>query len=594
MFGEAGTQLGKAQMALIRIFMIWPLKAVAPAAFLFWGRELCMTLRSSPGVRPRAPPSTALQLLGAVGRWGSWQLLRLWLSLEVGFCMFYHWKRRQLEKQQANPPVLAVGQPHKMLLRIIGSINDIQAGGRLADSSPLMSPRLLTPHITPQSSAQDLQGFLQPRRVESSVEELLREWNTMNQSAHELYAPAAYTQHDREIVAQMLDEAEMVAMKRAEVSGWFLQRSGPRGARWPAARVHEIRRGNLEEWLAWAFFHCDPVDVPKDRRSELECLLEEGTKWLEADIPEGYNPEMQAMRLTMDPIPSEHRPLVSYVVTALLLPAITEHHLVNLGFRQYRSGTLRYWHRPGSAGSSTGAGNTAPPMVFCHGIGVNLLPYVPLLKEFMDNASSRTIFLVSLPHISMRIKEDVPSSAEMVACLSDMLASWDVPSAHFVGHSFGSLLLAWVARRAPHIMRCATFIDPVCFLLIKPDVCYNFMYREAETPTQLLLSWFVSKELYIAQSLSRNFFWYQNILWPEQLTMPSLVVLSGCDSIVPAHSVRRYLVAYKQQHPLDFLRVLWFPDLGHGEINFGPVGLAACHRLVKEMLKLEREALKQT
>jgi len=132
-----------------------------------------------------------------------------------------------------------------------------------------------------------------------------------------------------------------------------------------------------------------------------------------------------------------------------------------------------------------------------------------------------------------------------------------------------------------------TFIDPVCFLLIKPDVCFNFMYREPADPTQLLINYFLAKELYIAHSLSRNFFWEQNLLWPEELQGPTLVVLCGRDSIVPAHSVRRYLTTYKQQCNLSSLRVLWFPDLGHGEINFGPIGEAACTRIVSEMLQLE-------
>ena len=162
----------------------------------------------------------------------------------------------------------------------------------------------------------------------------------------------------------------------------------------------------------------------------------------------------------------------------------------------------------------------------------------------------------------MRIKDDVPSSAEMVACLRDMLASWGKPVAHFVGHSFGSLLVAWMVLREPSMVSMATFMDPVCFLLIKPDVCFNFMYREPETPTQLLIHYFVSRELYIAHSLSRNFFWNQNLLWPEDLLCPALVVLSGQDSIVPAHSVRRYLAAFKRRRESK-LRTLWFIGMVH-------------------------------
>jgi len=122
-----------------------------------------------------------------------------------------------------------------------------------------------------------------------------------------------------------------------------------------------------------------------------------------------------------------------------------------------------------------------------------------------------------------------------------------------------------MVRRAPHLVNMVTFIDPVCFLIIKPDVCYNFIYKKPSTVSQMLSTFFVARELFIAYSLSRNFFWFMNLLWPEDLTMPSLVALSGKDAIVPAHSVRRYLAVYKRRHGLDSLKVLWFPGHSHGE-----------------------------
>lgn len=177
--------------------------------------------------------------------------------------------------------------------------------------------------------------------------------------------------------------------------------------------------------------------------------------------------------------------------------------------------------------------------------------------------------------------------AETVACISDMLDSWDVAAAHFAGHSFGSVVLSWMVRRAPSRVLALTFIDPVCFMLAKPDVAYNFMYKKPESPTQLLLHYFVSKEMYIAHSLARNFFWHQCILWPEQIGVPALVVLSGRDSIVPTHSVRRYLAAHIQKEPKSDIQVLYFPKLGHGEINFGPRGAEATGRILNSMWSME-------
>lgn len=578
MWADEGTISCNVQMAMVRLFMIWPLKAVTPVAYLYWAWRLIRTLSGKSSKRVR--PDGAMALLRAAAVWGLQELLSLMLGLEVLFFCYYCYKRAMLQ-EPALPPRMAAGKSMDVLRRVFQATLDIQASGRMLEGS--RSHEMLATHLSPEASVQDFQEALLPKRNESNVEQLLREWDSLKRVTSQNLAPAVMLgEKERAAMENAMDDAELLALKHAEISGWFFDRRT--GCRWPAANVAEIHRGNLAEWMAWAFFHCTPDEVPAQRRHELMQLVDEGAKWAGVEFPTGYNPHVQAMRLTMDPIPSEHRPLVYYIVTALAMPIVNNYNLENLGFRRHRSGTLWYWLRRGRGRSAQ------PPIVFCHGVGVNLLPYVHFISELLRQMpKGKDIFLVSLPHISMRIKEDVPSSAEMVACLRDMLLSWDHTSAHFVGHSFGSIVVAWMCRNAQETVAVATFLDPVCFLLIKPDVCYNFMYRQPETATQLLMHYFVARELYIAHSLSRNFFWYQNLLWPEELQVPCMVMLSGEDSIVPAHSVRRYLTGWIERQKGNSFRLLWFPNMGHGEMNFGPVGLAACKRIVAEMMSLEAQ-----
>lgn len=578
MWADEGTVLCTVQMAMVRLFMIWPLKAITPVAYLYWAWRLIRSLSGK--VPARVQPKGAVQVLRAAALWGLQELLSLVLGLEVLFFCYYRYKRATLQ-EPAVPPRMPLGKSLDVLRRVFQATQDIQACGRLLEGS--RSREIMTPHLSPKASMQDFQEALHPKRNESNVEQLLREWDSIKRVTSQNIAPAVLlSEKERMAMESAMDDAELLALKHAEISGWFFDRRT--GCRWPAAQVAELCRGNLAEWMAWAFFHCTPAEVPAQRRQELEQLIDEGAQWAGVDFPRGYNPHVQAMRLTMDPIPSEQRPLIYYIVTALAMPVVNTYNLENLGFRRHRSGTLWYWLRRGRGKSSQ------PPIVFCHGVGVNLLPYVHFITELLRQMpKGKDIFLVSLPHISMRIKEDVPSSTEMVACLRDMLLSWDHTFAHFVGHSFGSIAVAWMCRNAKETVSVATFLDPVCFLLIKPDVCYNFMYREPQTATQLLMHYFVARELYIAHSLSRNFFWYQNLLWPEELQVPCMVMLSGEDSIVPAHSVRRFLTGWIQQRGGDAFRLLWFPSMGHGEMNFGPVGLAACKRIVAEMMSLEAQ-----
>ena len=169
------------------------------------------------------------------------------------------------------------------------------------------------------------------------------------------------------------------------------------------------------------------------------------------------------------------------------------------------------------------------------------------------------------------------------------------PGAHFIGHSFGTIVLAWLCNKRPDLVKFATFLDPVCFLLQKPDISYNFVYRDpmvTKKPTHLLMNFFVAKELHIAHTLGRNFFWNQNLLHPGCLSeagIPTLVLLSGQDSIVPAHSVRRFLIAHakKNQNRNKFV-VEWQPELGHGEWMTNPCAWGVVPDLLENIKDIER------
>jgi len=597
-WGDDNTFTDRILMFFIRLLMIWPLKSTAIAVYGYGAWRLCRRLQ---GLRlsPAKHTQKDVSIPSFLARLGLHHMVRFWISLEGVFCIFYLYKLRRLQAQTAKPAQMnryTQGHALEVCQRIFKATDDIHAGGKIVD--PTSQSPCNRSALTPESSAHDLQSLL-VKRNESNVEQLLRDWDalqeegaevpkTLPQRSSSLSLPAGSMKRSlSRAEVQLFSDAEMLALKRAEVSGWFLNRVTQR--RWPAARLEEIGQGNLAEFNAWVFFHCAPDEVPAERRAEFQQISDDTSAWVAVKFPTGYNPAVQSMRLTMDTIKAEYRPLAYYVVTALAIPTVTKGVLASFGFHRYRSGTLKYWCRPSALrSSSTGDGGIElPPFVICPGIGVDAIQYVPLIMKVLEIAAGRAIFIVSLPHLTMQLKEDVPSSAEMVPCISDMLASWGYSSAHFIGHSFGSILMAWVARRAPSLVSMATFIDPVCFLLIKPDVCYNFVYRKPLTPTQLFMSYFGARELYIANSLSRNFFWSENILWPEQLSMPTLVVLSGRDCIVPAHSVRRYLTSYKQRHKMQRLKVQWFPRLGHGEINLNHAGRIALDAIAAEIVSME-------
>jgi len=500
--------VGHAQMFLVRLFLINPLKAITPSCVLFLIYRLIFFQRRTK--RSLAKLSFARYIL--------LEVLTGYATLEVLFFMYYKF-RLSILSGRSYRPLKPLGWAMKSFKKILKTVIDLEDHAReLTD---------LDTHLS--------RVWVRDTGMRASLSE-----PTFTRNMEELIRHAESGMWDFDVKQ----------LKIAELRGWFL-----------GAEVRSIYADNAREWICWAMYNCELREVPESRKDELEKLFRMAQQFFEIDFRKGYNPKIRSMRLSLDPILSEHRPLLYYLFTTSIFDVITWCLMKRLGFSVHKSGTIAYWYRPGSNPDSV-------PFVFCHGIGIGVLPYMQLI-ELLAFDTDRSIFCPILPSISMRISEDVPSPRQTVIALEEMLLSWNLSSAHWVGHSFGSVVLAWVVRQKRSMVRFCSFIDPVCFLLVKPDIAHNFVYRKPETPTQLLIHWFVARELHIAHTLSRNFFWDENIVWAEDLTFPTLVILSGQDSIVPSFSVRRYLNVAKRKGHLFPLEVHWFEELGHGEINFG-------------------------
>jgi hypothetical protein len=211
----------------------------------------------------------------------------------------------------------------------------------------------------------------------------------------------------------------------------------------------------------------------------------------------------RVMRHTLDPLHYKHRPLLVYLATHCLVNEVMGYILLRcmLGFRRRRALHITYWHRPATAAASSSSSAAAvqqqqqqqqqqqhPPLVFVHGIGLGACasksfqgpsssPYVLMLTTFViRNRSAQPqpppphthalttglvmywhlltrlpahkgdIFLVELPHASLKICEFVPSAPQAVASLRRMLADHGHERAVFAAHSLGTVYVSWMCR----------------------------------------------------------------------------------------------------------------------------------------------------
>jgi hypothetical protein len=89
-----------------------------------------------------------------------------------------------------------------------------------------------------------------------------------------------------------------------------------------------------------------------------------------------------------------------------------------------------------------------------------------------------------------------------------------------VAHSLGTTAVSWMLRDPEGCKRVhsTVLLDPVIFLLCDPTVATTFVYKDPQSCMDLLMHYFLSRELFIANALSRHFQWSQNILFVDQLS----------------------------------------------------------------------------
>ncbi|KAI8591395.1 Alpha/Beta hydrolase protein [Geranomyces variabilis] len=366
---------------------------------------------------------------------------------------------------------------------------------------------------------------------------------------------------------------------RKSIEGWFF-----------GAPIETIGRENMVQWFAWAMWDAEPHDLTPSELQEISQFIADTERAAGGGvvIREGYNPDVKCMRLTIDDMQHLHRPFVYYVVISAM-HGIAAVFLRSQGFVAKSivpSGDdttpQHYFYRPAAVSNkkidSATTADSPLPIVFIHGIGIGYLHYATLIARLPTTVD---VFLIDWPHVAMRRAETIPTIPTAVASFTSMLARHNHHRACFVGHSLGSAAISWMLHHNPSAVASAVFLDPVAFLLVDPSVAYNFVYRPPTTVLELLMHYFVARELYIAHSLARHFNWSQNILFREELPgnnnipaasgVPTCVVLSAWDQVVPSAAVRKYL---KDDPRVD---LCWFDDMTHGQMMFD----ARCMDFVK-------------
>ncbi|KAF3217549.1 hypothetical protein TWF192_004712 [Orbilia oligospora] len=339
---------------------------------------------------------------------------------------------------------------------------------------------------------------------------------------------------------------------QAYLQRWFL-----------GAKVEDIKRDNLKEFLRWSLFNASGSWSEEPDGDEQEGEIEEYVQMVEQKMERKFEDgrgKAECYRLTIDQVRMKHRPLTWYIILTaidtltsirLALSGYTYHSrplstfLTTFPFRfstlftfnKTPSPTLPYWYRPHTS-------KTTLPILYIHGIGIGIHPYVPTLKTLASTLPTTGIIVLEIDPISGRICPPMQKKSEMLTSINKILKHHNFERFVLVSNSYGTV----VSTHILHDNQLSTkidsmvLIDPVTILLHLPDVAYNFLRREPRRANEHMLHYFASTDQMVAHTLCRRFFWAENILWKDDLKGRNVVVWLGeRDLIVDTAGVKEYL-----------------------------------------------------
>jgi pimeloyl-ACP methyl ester carboxylesterase len=208
---------------------------------------------------------------------------------------------------------------------------------------------------------------------------------------------------------------------------------------------------------------------------------------------------------------------------------------------------ISYWHRPHTS-------KTRLPVLFIHGIGIGLYPYTNFLRELNPTEGIEDggpdnqvgIIAIEIMPVSFRITQPALSKDAMCGEILSILKHHGWDKCVLVSHSYGTVVSTHLLKHpltAPRIGP-VMLIDPVSILLHLPDVAFNFTRRTPKYANEHQLWYFASMDMGVSHTLSRHFFWNENVLWKADLQNRNVTVsLAGRDLIVNTEAVARYLTS---------------------------------------------------
>jgi pimeloyl-ACP methyl ester carboxylesterase len=364
-----------------------------------------------------------------------------------------------------------------------------------------------------------------------------------------LTRPAVISRQERWRALNRLIEG--VTEPKEWIQTWFL-----------GVESQHIGAEDVKGFLCYCLFGSTVEDMSRLDNMDLQDMYIQFTTKLGLQFPAGSSCKATYMKHTLDPFKSSHHPLLNYGIVQAA-DQVIRYWFKHKGFKRDRRWRLSFWYK-------LGTNRAKPPIVFVHGIGIGLIMYANFINNLLETHGDRSIFLLELPHISMRMTHAIPGAGETADAVEKMLLHHlggpnGAPPAVFMGHSFGSIIVSWMVKRKPDIIAQIIMLDPVSLCLYLPNVLLNFVYKVPETSDEAVRNYFLANELYIIHALTRHFWFVENTLWYDDVLphMHFTVLLSGADTVVPTKGIREWIESSLSDRKHE-VNLIYYENFDHG------------------------------
>lgn len=359
------------------------------------------------------------------------------------------------------------------------------------------------------------------------------------------------------------DDPRAITFRR-EMLGWFIR-----------LLPGQVTKHDLREWMSWALFgeyyedllEEDAAQVRKDGANATESrrldFVDDAVRLFAArsgldDFPQYVKLEPSqerakwTMLLSLDPVRVSVRPLAMYIVVRALNELARFIWRKRYGMELLQYGSVQYllYMPPGWRAEAAAKGEMPLPVLFLHGLGLGMIEYAQVVWTLC--ARPRPVLIPLQPWTSYDLFSErflrpwhMRESAELVRGMLKRHGLYEC-GVSVLSHSMGTILHSWLLKEMPGPIRRSFFVDPVCFQMWAPHLCYRFLYKRAHSFIEYMLRYFVAREVGTANVLTRNFEWSENSLFLECLphrTDPNRtrVYLAGWDTVVDAPALLRFL-----------------------------------------------------